>query len=43
MKYQIIYNGELVDTAYDEQVASDMLKEYRLAFHSNNIYIRVVY
>ena len=43
MKYQIIYNGEIIDTVYDVQLASNLLKQYRVDFKSNKVYIRVVY
>lgn len=43
MKYQIVYQGEIIFTAYDEQIASCVLKEYRTAFNSNDVYIRVVH
>lgn len=43
MKYQIIYNGEIIVTTYDEHMAKHMLKEYRIAFKCDDIYIRVVY
>lgn len=38
--YEIIYNKEIVDTAKDTYEACDLVKEYRMAFKSNNVYYR---
>ena len=38
--YEIIYNGEVIDTACDTYEACDMVKEYRMAFKSNNVWYR---
>ena len=38
--YEIIYNGEVIDIAYDTKVACDMVKDYRMAFKSNNVWYR---
>lgn len=38
--YEIIYNGEVIDTATDDYKACDLVKEYRMAFKSNNVWYR---
>lgn len=43
MTYQIIWNHEIIDSTYDEQEATRLCKEYRMAFSSENVYVRVVY
>lgn len=43
MKYQIIWNGEIIETTYDKQEAVQLRKEYVVAFNDDNVYIRVVY
>lgn len=43
MTYQIIWNHEVIDTVYDAEEATQLLKEYRMAFDSDDVYIRVVY
>ena len=35
--YEIIYNGEVIDTAKDP---CELVKEYRIAFKSGNIWYR---
>lgn len=38
--YEIIYNKEVIDTAKNTYEACDLVKEYRMAFKSNNVYYR---
>lgn len=38
--YEIIYNGEVVDYANNTYDAVDLVKEYRIAFKSNNVWYR---
>lgn len=38
--YEIIYNGEVIDTAKDTYEACELVKEYRIAFKSDNIWYR---
>lgn len=38
--YEIIYNGEVIDTAKDTYEACELVKEYRIAFKSGNIWYR---
>lgn len=40
MKYEIIYNGEVIDYAATTYDAIDLVKEYRMAFKSGNIWYR---
>ena len=35
--YEIIYNGEVIDTAENTYDAVELVKEYRIAFKSNNV------
>lgn len=38
--YEIIYNGEVIDTCDNTYDACDMVREYRMAFKSNNVWYR---
>lgn len=38
--YEIIYNKEVIDTAKNTYYACDLVREYRVAFKSNNVYYR---
>lgn len=38
--YEIIYNGEVIDTAKDTHEACELVKEYRIAFKSGNVWYR---
>ena len=38
--YEIIYNGEVIDCANNTYDACDMVREYRIAFKSNNVWYR---
>lgn len=38
--YEIIYNNEVIDTAKDTYEACKLVKEYRIAFKSGNIWYR---
>lgn len=38
--YEIIYNDEVIDIAWDTHTACDMVKEYRMAFKSQNVWYR---
>ena len=38
--YEIIYNNEVIDTATDTYEACELVKEYRIAFKSNNVWYR---
>lgn len=38
--YEIIYNNEVIDTAKDTYEACELVKEYRTAFESGNIWYR---
>ena len=40
--YEIIYNGEVIDCANTTNEACELVKEYRMAFKSNNVYYRSV-
>lgn len=40
MIYEIIYNNEVIDTATDTYEACKLVKEYRIAFKSNNVWYR---
>lgn len=40
MKYEITYNGEVIDYADDDYTACELVKEYRMAFKSGNIWYR---
>ena len=40
MKYEIIYNGEVIDHAATTYDAVELVKEYRMAFKSFNVYYR---
>lgn len=38
--FEIIYNKEVIDTAKNTYDACDLVKEYRMALKSNNVYYR---
>lgn len=38
--YEIIYNNEVIDMAKNTYEACDLVKEYRIAFKSNNVCYR---
>lgn len=38
--YEIIYNSEVIDTAKDTYEACELVKEYRIAFKSGNVWYR---
>lgn len=38
--YKIIYNGEVIDSAENTYDAVDLVKEYRIAFKSCNVWYR---
>lgn len=38
--YEIIYNNEVIDTAKDTYEAVDLVKQYRVAFKSGNVWYR---
>lgn len=38
--YEIIYNGEVIDTAANTYDAVELVKEYRMAFKSNNVWYK---
>lgn len=38
--YEIIYNGEVIDYAENTEDAVELVKEYRMAFKSNNVWYR---
>lgn len=38
--YEIIYNGEVIDSAENTYGAVDLVKEYRIAFKSGNVWYR---
>ena len=38
--YEIIYNGEVIDTAENTYDAVELVKEYRMAFKSNNVWYK---
>lgn len=38
--YEIIYNGEVIDYAVTTEDAVTMVKEYRMAFKSNNVWYK---
>ena len=38
--YEIIYNNEVVDTAKDTYEAVELVKRYRIAFKSGNVWYR---
>lgn len=38
--YEIIYNNEVIDAAKDTYEACKLVKEYRIAFKSGNIWYR---
>lgn len=38
--YEIIYNNEVIDTACDTYEACELVKNYRVAFKSNNVWYR---
>lgn len=40
MKYVIIYEGEIIDYAENTEDACELVKEYRMAFKSGNIWYR---
>lgn len=40
MIYEIIYNNEVIDTATGTYEACELVKEYRIAFKSNNVWYR---
>lgn len=40
--YEIIYNGEVIDCCDNTYDACELVKEYRIAFKSNNVYYRSV-
>lgn len=40
IKEVIIYNGEAIDTAKDTYEAVDLVKQYRIAFRSGNVWYR---
>lgn len=38
--YEIIYNNEVVDTATDTYEVVELVKQYRIAFKSGNVWYR---
>lgn len=38
--YEIIYNGEVIDSADNTYDACELVKEYRMAFKSNNVWYK---
>lgn len=40
--FEIIYNGEVIDSAENTYDACDLVREYRMAFKSNNVWYRRV-
>lgn len=38
--YVIIYNGEIIDEAVNTYDAVELVKEYRMAFKSNNVWYK---
>lgn len=38
--YEIIYNNEIIDTAENTYDAVELVKEYRVAFKSGNVWYR---
>lgn len=40
MTYEIIYNNEIIDTAETTKEACQLVKEYRAAFKSLNVWYR---
>lgn len=38
--YEIIYNGEVIDSAESIYDAVDLVNEYRIAFKSGNVWYR---
>ena len=40
MIYEIIYSNEVIDTATDTYEACELVKEYRIALKSNNVWYR---
>lgn len=38
--YEIIYNNDCIDTAENTYDAVKLVKEYRVAFKSNNVWYR---
>ncbi len=38
--YNIIYNNEVIDTAKNTYEAVKLVKEYRIAFKSNNVWYK---
>lgn len=40
MKYVIIYNGEIIDEAANTYDTVELVKEYRIAFKSNNVWYK---
>ena len=40
MKYVIVYNGEIIDYAENTKDACQLVKEYRMAFKSGNIWYK---
>lgn len=38
--FEIIYNGEVIDTAKNTYDAVELVKEYRMAFNSHNVWYR---
>lgn len=40
MKYVIIYKGEIIDYAENTEDACELVKEYRMAFKSGNIWYK---
>ena len=38
--YEIIFNSEVIDTAKTTKEACELVKEYRMAFKSGNVWYR---
>lgn len=38
--YVITYNGEVIDSAETTKLACELVKEYRIAFKSNNVWYK---
>lgn len=38
--YVIIYNGEIIDSAENTYDDCELVKEYRMAFKSNNVWYK---
>lgn len=38
--YVIIYDGQIIDTAKDTYEAVELVKEYRIAFKSGNVWYK---